>query len=338
MIMKQSLYIFPLIAFLSCSGLFEEEPNNDPVGNFESIWSTFDQHYAVFQERGVDWNEQYSTFRPQVSKSTTDEQLYEIVTSLLASLDDGHVSLMAENKPFWSSKELYRTRERDLLFNLEVVVQEYLENYEVLNNQVLYGRGMDNIGYIYIGHLSDPIEIKPILEGIQPFNALIIDLRHNDGGDFTNAERIVSQFADQRRLAFTAQPKNGPGPGDFGQITEYYLKPSNSLFDGPIAVITDEYTISAGENMVLYLNTLPQVTTFGERTSGAMGERIEKEMPNGWVYSITGQLIKTPEGISYEGPGIPVDVSYVNRQSDIDNRIDSLYLTAHQFLLSEIVQ
>ena len=56
--MKIYYSIFILLAFsvISCQDiLFEEEPANDPIGNFESLWKTFNEKYAVFEQRGVDW-------------------------------------------------------------------------------------------------------------------------------------------------------------------------------------------------------------------------------------------------------------------------------------------
>ncbi len=64
------------------------------------------------------------------------------------------------------------------------------------------------------------------------------------------------------------------------------------------------------------------VTVIGERTSGAMGERIEKELPNGWIYSITGQVIIAADGNIYEGPGIPPDIEEINTVTEINSGMD----------------
>lgn len=62
----------------------------------------------------------------------------------------------------------------------------------------------------------------------------------------------------------------------------------------------------------------------GENTNGAMGERIEKEMPNGWVYSITGQIMFAADGISYEGPGIPPDIRVSNSLDEVALGVDNM--------------
>ena len=50
-----------------------------PEKNFEALWKTFHERYAFFKLRGVDWQKQYKTYRPKVTKDTTDEELFKIM-------------------------------------------------------------------------------------------------------------------------------------------------------------------------------------------------------------------------------------------------------------------
>ncbi len=319
--------LFSLLSLWACQDvLFEEEPANDPIGNFESLWNTFNERYAVFAQRSVDWQSLYEQYRPQVNANTTDDQLFEIITAMLSHLDDGHVSLMAKGEPFWSGSLEFRERAKDKLFDLGLIQDNYVNgNLRNINNQYFYGAINEDIGYLFINFLSGekPTFIDDFIAEMQNKKGLIIDLRHNGGGDFTNAEVIASRFADQRTLAFSGQAKNGPGPEDYGETTDYFIEAVGpAQFIQPIVVLTDDYTISAGENLVLYLRVLPNTTIIGENTSGAMGERIEKELPNGWIYSITGQIIRAADGISYEGPGVPPDIYAQNSFAELDKGMD----------------
>lgn len=324
-IVKYTVVILLVMIFTSCEDLlFEKEPSNDPVSNFESLWKTFKERYAVFEQRGVDWDNLYTIYRPQVSENTTDQELYTIITGLLSNLDDGHVSLMAPGKVFWSGHLEFRERTKDLLFNFSIT-RNYLSGVKQINNQYFYGKINGDIGYLYIRHLTGepPTFMDDFIVQNQNSKGIIIDLRHNGGGDFTNGEVIASRFAGSKTLAFSATPKNGPGPSDYGKTYDYFIEARGpNQFTKPVIVITDGYTISAGENLVLYLSALPNVTTVGENTTGAMGERIEKEMPNGWIYSITGQLITAADGKEYEGPGIPPDIYSINTEAELSNNVD----------------
>lgn len=308
--------LFLLTILSSCDDLlFEEVPPNDPEGNFESLWTTFNERYAVFEQRQVDWGQLYDQYRPQVSINTSDEQLFNTITDMLSHLDDAHVSLMAENRAFWKGHKEFREQTHNLLFDFGLIWENYLDQRVNIHNQYFYGSLAGDIGYLWINHLGgdEPGFVDEMIAQMSNKKGMIIDLRHNAGGDFTNGEVIVSRFAGQRTLAFSAEPKSGPGPGDYGPRTDYFIEAKGpAQFDKPVIVLTNRYTLSAGESVLLFLRVLPNVTVLGERTAGAMGERLEKEMPNGWVYSITGQLITAADGQSYEGPGIPPNIYAIN--------------------------
>ena len=65
----------------------------DPEKNFEALWLTFHNRYPFFALRDVDWTKQYHTYRPKVTKETTDDELFRIFCRMLAPLNDGHVQL-----------------------------------------------------------------------------------------------------------------------------------------------------------------------------------------------------------------------------------------------------
>ena len=327
--MKQISLISLILLLASCNELtFETEPANNPIENFESVWSTFNEKYAAFQVRKVNWDSLYAVYRPLVTVNSTDDDLFEVITDLLSHLDDGHVSLMAANRPFWSGHEVFRELEGNDLFDLATVRSEYLNSgIQIVSNQYLLGQIGDDIGYLYIASVAgdEPTFIDQFIEEHRDKDGIIIDLRHNNGGDFTNSEFIASRFASARRLAFEAQPKAGPSPDEFGDIYQYFIGPEgSSQFTRPTIVITNGYTISAGENLVLYMRTMDHVTVLGDTTAGAMGERIEKEMPNGWIYSITAQVITAADENIYEGPGIPPDIQIRNSRDSLDIGVDNM--------------
>ncbi len=322
-------YYFLLISLLSfsCTNLlFEEEPSNDPVGNFESLWNTFHTRYAVFEQRQVDWQELYNQYRPLIDAQTSNQELFDIITGMLTHLDDAHVSLMADGQPFWRGFREFRERTKDSLFNLWMIQNNYIDgNFVNIDDQFFHGKIQGDIAYLFVRHLSGGIPdfIDNFIEEMQNMEGMIIDLRHNGGGDFTNGEVIASRFVEKTALAFSGTPKSGPGPNDFGNTTDYYIAPDGpQQFTRPVVILTDSYTVSAGENLVLYLREQAHVSIIGDRTTGAMGERIEKEMPNGWVYSITGQVITAADGNIYEGSGIPPDLWLLNTREEVEQGID----------------
>jgi hypothetical protein len=69
-----------------------------PVDNFNVFWHTFNENYAYFDERGVNWNQQYNDYLwrvEQLGTGNTDQlALFEIFANMVKTIDqDGHASV-----------------------------------------------------------------------------------------------------------------------------------------------------------------------------------------------------------------------------------------------------
>ena len=163
--------LLAILLIIGCKGLFfESEPSNTAVGNFMELWTTYNEKYAVFEQRGVDWDEQFAIYRPQVDENTSDEELHDIITAMLASLDDGHVSLFAPNEPFWNGHQEFREPTALGLFSFDLITNTYLNgDFTNLSNQIVYGIINNDIGYIFINHFrgDELLVIDEILEGMK---------------------------------------------------------------------------------------------------------------------------------------------------------------------------
>lgn len=69
------------------------DESQDPIANFEYFWHSFDRFYAFFDERGVDWQATYNQYRPLVTATTTDDELFTLFAQMVTPLKDGHVSI-----------------------------------------------------------------------------------------------------------------------------------------------------------------------------------------------------------------------------------------------------
>lgn len=138
---------------------------DEPENNFELFWTDFDQHYALFHARGIDWQAQYDKFRPQVTPQTTNQELWDRMTQMIAVLDDGHTflldrqTLIASNDEkgfFGSGSEHYEQVEAE--FSKDLIHQKYVENITDITGDLefAYGNIKDkNVGYIYLGGMDD---------------------------------------------------------------------------------------------------------------------------------------------------------------------------------------
>ena len=326
--MKNSISSLLIVGVLAlgtgCSeSLFDLNYENDPVGNFEALWTEFNEMYGLFEVRGVDWNQVYDQYRPQVDEHSSDAELYDVLVGMLKILDDGHTGLLpvGTDLPTYFGGPASRI---DTLqdFDWEILQSNYLPDFQE-DGPMRYGFIEPGIGYLNILHFGDGERVfsrhtEAALDFLSEANGLIIDIRGEFGGEDIAGKTIASYFTDEERLYMTTRIKNGPGPDDFTEPEEWYLTPaSDQPFTKPIILLTHRYTISARETFALAMLTLPQVTTVGDTTSGAFSNSLNRELPNGWAYTMSIGDWRAADGTSYEGRGIPPEIVVQNQRQDV---------------------
>lgn len=324
-----------LFSAVSCEKLFfEPEPGTDPVALFEQFWGTFNTDYAPFEERGVDWDEVYAIYRPMVNDQTNEEELHSIFKEMLSGLNDSHVKLTVPGKQIYTPNLYYQTHLEDGLFDRELVKSKYLagEAVEYADGWVVSGR-MDEVGYVYFrGVGSGLLELGGILEGFNDVSGLIIDLRHNGGGNMIYAFSELGRFTDEVRLHHRSRTKNGPGRDDYDEWFDWKLYPSGEYFDKPLVLLTDRYTVSAAERATMALKTIPNLVHMGDTTNGGISTMIGRELPNGWYFTVCPQQIQFVDGKSYEGIGLIPDVVVENTFAEMAAGTDKQLETALSYL------
>lgn len=132
-----------------------EEERNDPVHNFDVLWNTFDEHYAFFKQRNIEWDDIYQQYRPQISEQTSQVELYNIIKEILDSISDSHIefsipeSIATDIKRLNSDKTKKRKVGTVQWINLAgEIIEKNMETFKSYNAGVFrYGK-IDNIGYI----------------------------------------------------------------------------------------------------------------------------------------------------------------------------------------------
>lgn len=69
------------------------QADGDPEQTFEAFWQFFDENYAFFAERGVDWQAVYRTYRPKISPATSSDELWNHLAAIVEAFPDSHVWL-----------------------------------------------------------------------------------------------------------------------------------------------------------------------------------------------------------------------------------------------------
>lgn len=322
------------------------QPVTDPELNFSVFWQAFRENYAFFELRQVDWNQIYARFRPDLSATSSEADLFKVFSSVLAALHDGHVTLHAGEREIESGaqgelKQLWITEKgaapgEEATRGYRVAVQEHIaqdilrgKSSQGANGALTWGWAAPGIGYINVATmrwlnaagqrqpLTDQIAavdeyMARALRDLRGAKALIVDARFNGGGNDAIALRIMGSLTQGRRLAFTKRAVEGRGLTD---PQEVFIAPTVAdPFTGPIYYLQSGNTVSAAEIFTLAMMALPNATRIGTSTYGVLSDMLDKRLPNGWSFSLSNELYLAVDGQLYEGrgipPAVPVDVRH----------------------------
>ncbi len=321
---------------------------SSPEKNFEELWQVFNNRYAFFEVRGVDWQNQYEIYRPLVTESTTDDELFDIMCNMLKPLNDGHVELKtknprrrfcAEDPPrFWRE---FTDQQIEQLFEVteNTLKQHGFGEVEDTATKVLTYAKSTEYAYLRIveleGHRKKNLTraLADIAGDFKNLEGYIIDLRECPGGDDHVLIEILNRFTDKKRVAFHRKTKKGPGDDEYGPLKTWYIEPDGEApFTGPIILLTCDSVFSGGDVFALVARELPHVTIVGEHTNGIFSYQLEGKLSNGWKYCLSHQVYLSADRICYESKGVPVDVEVLNTKEDIEKGEDAVVATALKLL------
>ena len=325
---------FILFVFYGCEEMIiGPDPKNTPGQNFQIFWNDFDRYYAQFAIRHIDWDSVYSIYSPQITSTSTDQQLYNVVSKIVPVINDMHVSLYTPfGDVYWKDMVTGSYPSRWIINACKYIkcgaAQNSIIEYRTCQNS--------SIGYIRIPTFSGGgdgltltddryLVIDEILSKWKEMKGIIIDLRGNPGGNGTNAEMVAGRFADKSRVYAQYCEKTGPGKGDFSIWKNVTIDPKGAYqFLKPVVVLTSRFTASAAEMFVMAMNTFPHVTIVGDTTGGGIGALIFRELPNGWTYRLSTSYYADPQQRIMEGVGIFPDVPILTTAADSSNGIDRI--------------
>ena len=178
----------------------------------------------------------------------------------------------------------------------------------------------DSVGYISIESMMyDVVEdFKQAYEQVKDMPYLIVDVRHNGGGNSGNG-RLIAEY-------LVRNPQEHCVGGD--------ITPQPNAYKGKLFLLTSNYTFSAAESFTIDLKESGNATLVGEATAGDTGCNPKNFVSKyGICFRIpTREPSLSPKGLPMEGVGI--EPHYVVEQTieDFFNDKD----TAIEYILKEL--
>jgi len=293
-----------------CAELIENQKNSNTY-NFETLWHTFNEQYAYFKERNINWDLIKSKYKSKFTDETEPFEFYLLLEKMVLELKDAHSDFEVPDEfdVQWHTLNKKKDTTDYKTLTQYKILKKYLKNVKAHNDgQMYYGLISSEIGYIQLNSMEQIDNIHTIADAIiyeiKNTKACIIDLRFNNGGDDLMALDFLSNFIDKPYDVYNKKRRFKDG---FAGNQTIRIEPAKNRYTKQIYVLTSSYTVSAAETATLATLNFPNFKKIGSNTNGAFSDILNKSLPNGWNYWLSNEVYEGINGKNYEVYGIPPD-------------------------------
>lgn len=310
-----------IIISLSCNkNPIDPVMNKDYTDDFLLIWNTVDQYYPFLEFKKINWDSIYTVYCPQV-KNVNKAEIKEVFNNLIMELKDGHANLIDENGVALPGYLPRRYKKDSYSFDFSLVKQVINIELTTLLQHFHYGVLHSDIGYIYLhGWWADSTEYSKFdafWNSIENTNGLIIDIRHNIGGDPHLAIYFLSHLISSPIEGKIWTKKGG---GFYPPVTFY--PDEDYQYTKPVILLTNGVCYSSSEFFADLLKNVPHATVIGDTTGGGAGVSETFTLPCGLKFQVPTSCGMRLDGEHLEWNGVPPDIHVPQTKEDIENNHD----------------
>ncbi len=171
-----------------------------------------------------------------------------------------------------------------------------------------------NIGYIRFSYFADPELAYDTAASVMRFvgntDAVIIDLRYNNGGHLEMAQFLASYFfsSEKDQLLFDYYYNEDGKRIQRGQWVLPGL-PGKRMVDKPLYILTGSTSFSSAEWFSYAMKKLGRATLIGERTAGGAHPVARKPLNDDFFVQVPiGQIQDPVDHGDFEGAGVQPDI------------------------------
>ncbi|MEP6806587.1 MAG: S41 family peptidase [Flavobacterium sp.] len=313
--------------------------------NFEIFWLTFNNNYAFFKERKINWQKVHDNYLPRIKKINTEQEFALILQEIVKKINDGHIRLEIPENLISKTNQLPLKPKKSRNEVIQDIQKNYTEKIKSYNNGVIKWGFLQNSksGYILITDMNNfanyvkdseqdskdfskkyeaisktksPLEMfDDELKGVEKVMNIILD-------DFKGTQSIVIDLRFNgggyetvalKLLSYFVLDKKeilsikAKTQNGFSKNQHYTLIPAQNTYSKKVYLLTSHNTASAAEIFSLGTLNYPEIIRIGSPTAGIFSELLWKELPNGWEFSLSNEVYSDNKNKSYEGIGIPVN-------------------------------
>ncbi|EGT0013064.1 S41 family peptidase [Clostridium perfringens] len=310
------------------------------IEDFNYLYNTIEENYPFLETNkrlnNVDWLSKKEEYLQRVKNTKSDIEFLMTLNSILSELNNGHTHIITNSSQFRDFREIYSMNKGwqkkvqlpvlnnkkalaryniDKNEKVQVLNQGKNENTEGIRNASTKDIVEGKIGYIYIPqmisyyNMGNDIElIDEYLNNIKEYQALIIDIRGNGGGDsyywisylvpklidkvyentnysFWKDGEIINNYLKKSKVKYSTgfgevkdldTTKLVSLPVEVKEDFKYYSKNTMEIspsedsikFKGNIYMLVDKGVYSSSEAFASFAKQTGFATLIGERTGG----------------------------------------------------------------------
>jgi carboxyl-terminal processing protease len=209
----------------------------------------------------------------------------------------------------------------------------------ILEFRVLSG----NIAYVTLHTFSTREVVKDfasVFATVKASDALILDLRDNDGGNSNIGYDILGYLLDRPfRISNWKTPQYLPVFRAWGKRESWFVSNDNThlskttqTYGRPVVVLTSSRTISAAEDFCVAFDYAKRGVMIGERTAGSTGQPLIIALPGGGTARIRTKHDTYPNGKEFVDVGISPDIEVFPTVNDVRSNRDTVLEAALAYL------
>lgn len=175
-----------------------------------------------------------------------------------------------------------------------------------------------NVGYLNLSGFFDMPQVRPTIDSAMALvahtDALIIDLRDNNGGDPTAVDYLLGYFFAKRvEVTGFVWKHNGTITGE----PRFSASVTGARYlNRPVYLLINNATISGGEQFAYDMKTLHRAQLIGATTAGAANPGDALYINDHFRIFVPNGIARSPStGTSWEGVGISPDVAIAPKRA-----------------------
>ena len=322
---KLLILISSAILLTGCEDMIvKSENSNLNVEDFNAAWERVNAIYPYLELKAINWDSLYLVYKSKAEQARGDE-IYTVLIDMLGELKDMHVHVITYGGKLIETYLAPRW-EKDKYAYDPVVVRNYFDKELRITGEgnIEYEVIPGNIGYIYIGSFNVEYLQNPFCEAldyVKNTEALIIDIRHNNGGLINHVEAIVSRF-----ITSTLEKPELYVLGVLSPLPPF--EPQGSYqYVNPVIVLINGVCVSAGDFFPEVMKQIPTVTVVGDTTAGASAASslevpAKYDLPSGKKILVGTSDLRRYDGLPWEWIGVAPDILVEQTKEDLANGRD----------------